>query len=323
MAEYDLGATHTLLEVANRTNNKQLLEITRNLEPINDWVATARWRLANRLDSEKLVRQQSTLSPGMGGINKDISPTVEQTVPVTEPIVFVEDRNELDANLVEMQQNPQMYRMQSDMTHTAFVAAKAVSQFFYGDRADDPDQLNGIIKRTDYDALADTNYVTTAGDSSAGAVTSAYLVQWGFDKVYMVYPENGGQTVKVENMGKQLITGTAPARSWKYVTNFKMFFGLAVANPRCIHRICNIGTTTANFLPLEYIIRARGKMPNYGAGAVLYCHPRVRAQIDEQIATRPNIVHRVENPIGPPITYIDDIRVATCESILLTETVVS
>lgn len=324
MAEFDWGATHTLVEVANRTNNKQLLDLVRSAEPFDNFMETSMWRLANRLDSERVVRQSGLPTVGMGGINKSVVASVDHTEPDSEPIGIVEDRNELPRHLVEMQQNPAMYRMQSDMSHFAAVNKKLLQQVLYGDRVVDPDQLPGIINRAEYDALADT-YVTGAGDSSAGAVTSAFLIQWGYDQVYMVYPENSSNIVKMENKGLQLITTntTTGARKWMYVTNFTMKAGLVVADPRCIHRICNIGTTTANYLPLEKIFYARARMKNGGVGATLYVHPIVKGQIDEQAFTKPNRIHQETNRLGMKVTYIDDIRIATADTISLTETVVT
>lgn len=323
MASIDTATVHTAVELAKRTNNQQQLEIAMVLAEENEFFSTAKWKMANRIDADRITRQMSVPSPGTRGYNEGYAPTVMQTGQIDEPICLVEDRSEIDEAIVEDAPNPRQYRYEEDLGHMEGMVQKAVDLFISGDLSSDPQGINGLNQR--FDALADAN-VHTNGDASAGAVTSAYLVQWGSKYVYLTYPMNwANRLVKMIDEGKQWVITSTTTNSglMKYMTRFKLKMGLSIKDNTSVQRICNIGTSAANNLDLELVIKGRNLMPRRGRGSVLYVNITTQTQLDILALTQNNIVYSKEDNFGSPVTMVQAIPVHMLEGITDTQAVVA
>src|SRR5574343_652699 len=162
-----------------------------------------------------------------------------------------------------------------------------------------PEKFNGFATR--HAALTTkgtsaVHNVHVCGSTSTTASTSVYIIQWGEDKVHLIYPRNAA------NFGIQVIddglltVSDASGNPYKvYQTHFKINVGLAVRDDRCVQHVCNIKTSgSTNIWSDDVMIRALREMPNQGAGAVIYANTTVLSQMDIDAKDKSNVYY------GPP-----------------------
>ncbi|MFO7865961.1 MAG: hypothetical protein R6V02_03995, partial [Candidatus Aminicenantes bacterium] len=112
----DLATTHTLVELAKRTNNKEVLDIAYYMQR-NPLLQDALWQEANGIDSHVHTKASAIPTASIRRANKGVDPSVAQTEQVQEPIIDIEDRSEIDELLVNRAPNPRKYRYNEDILH--------------------------------------------------------------------------------------------------------------------------------------------------------------------------------------------------------------
>jgi hypothetical protein len=270
----------TLVELAKRTNNKQMLDIAEVLDKKVPMLRDAVWLEANQLTGHVINRRTYLPTGTFRGVNEGVPKSASQTKQITEPIGRLEDRSEVDEYLIDLAPNPKEFRYDEDIAHVEGLAQTMGDAILYAALATDPLKFDGI--QTRYDALSLAN-VWDNGDASSGAVTSAYLIQWGKRKAHFVYPRNlMNEFIRMVDKGQQLVEDgiTAGNKFWAYVTQFVFNMGISVWDDRCIQRIANIGPGTANNFDIDLGIKALNEMPDEGDGAVLYVNTTVKSQIE-------------------------------------------
>ena len=316
MATYDLSTTHTAIEFAKRTNNKQALQIAMVLAEENQFFETARWRQSNRDMSDIINRQVSVPVAQTRGYNQGYAPTVMQTKQITEYMANVIDRSEIDRDLVDEAPNPRMYRLEEDMGHLEGMGQKAVSLFLNGNKGTDQYSFDGVNTRFAALTTAGTYPHNVHNNSASAARTSVYLVQWGRN-AYLTHPRGAATMVRKEDNGKVWVITDTSTNSGLYVyqTEFKLKMGLSVRDDEAIQRIANVGSAAADNLDLSIVIEARNNMPSMGAGAIMYVNIQTKTQLDILALTQNNIVYSQEDNFGRPATSFQGIRVAMLEGI--------
>lgn len=325
MADVSLQTYHTFVELAKRTNNKELLDIAEVLDEENEIIADAIWHEANLLAGHKHTRRAyvgTSSDDAFRDINDGVSPSVMQTEQYVEPIGLMEDRSEIDEALVDLAPNPQQYRYEEDIAHIEGMAQKFAYNVFNGDSSSNTKCPDGLITR--YNTLSLGNVWDCGG--SGGDTTSVFLIQWGPKGVFFVYPRNSpNMGVEMNDLGKQLITTTAPARYLAYMTQFKMNFGIVIRDDNAVQRITNIEDGgAANLFDENQAIRALNHMPRKGKGAIMYVNETVLSQIEIMAKDKPNVFYTSEDAFGKPVTYFNRrIPIHLCDQIGITETAVA
>lgn len=157
--------------------------------------------------------------------------------------------------------------------YMASMSQQLETVLFYGSTAADPRSMDGLA--TQYNLKSGgtgTNIIDAGGTLSANS--SAFLVGWGNDSVFGVYPEGTAGGLLVKDLGVQLVTDAAGNQYSAFVTEFKQRLGLVIKDWRNVVRIANLDTavfktltgtqaTTAYSTNLIYCInRAMALLPN-------------------------------------------------------------
>ena len=108
-----------------------------------------------------------------------------------------------------------------------------------------------------------------------------------------------------------------------YEDYFTIQFGLAVVNPRCVQRICNIATAVADTFDHHQVIAAMNKMPMRGRGAVAFCNADVMTLVDIAAADKANVNYYKATAFGQETTHVRGVPFLLCDEILSTESTVS
>lgn len=324
--EVDVSAQHTLGELAKRTNNKQTLDIATNLAKLAPVIGDAYWKEANRLTDHVHTRAAALPSGTWRAVNEGVDPEAAQTLQITEPIGYLEDRSEIDELLIKLAPQPRQYRYDEDMLHLEGLAQTIETAFWYSVETTHPKKFDGIATR--YATLSPTpDNVFNAGEDTANKGTSAYIIKWGPGSVFCIYP-GGSKTMGIEknDMGKELITTSGTTRLYMWVSQFIFNMGICVRDHRCIQRLANINGTSGeatNQVDENKLIEMYNNIPGGHEGCVMYVNKLVMTQLAIKAKDKPNVFWPTKDAFGRPVINFWDIPIHTSEMIVNTEAILA
>lgn len=243
MATLDVGAVHTILDVAKLHNNKEQLDIARILHRKRAIFRTAHWEEANQLTTHVYSKETALPSGVWRGVNQGYTPEEAHHEQGVEPLSRLEGKGQIDEYLIDdIVPNPKQYRYEYDLTRMEGYMQAFTQGVFYGNSTLDPNKIAGLAHR--YKKVAGGNVHSAAlASPTANEQTSIWIIQWGKLKAAMLYGRNSGaKLIKREDMGKEWVV-TNPTTGeglYKYTTRFYSVAGLCVYDDRAVQRICNI-----------------------------------------------------------------------------------
>lgn len=300
---------------------------------------------SNQILNNIAVRTDSLPVPGTRMFNQGVQPTAAKNTPISDPMALFEAYSEVDYELYRIQNDPNMWRMDQDMNHVEGFKQFMESLLFYGNLAQNPGQFNGLATR--FNNLesypnGDTSWVPNVWSNGAttGAVTSAWFLELGKNKVYGLYPPNTPAGMNIENLGEvtketPAATGAGPQLPFMYQvlrTHITWRLGIQVADERCVQRVCNINPTalSANNFDESVFIEAKNQLPGGGEapGTVLLMNRQLKTQVDirstvQKLNAITNFSANETDVFGKKVTMFQGIPILMTEKILNTETVIS
>jgi hypothetical protein len=303
-------------------------------------------KASNNILSNIAVRTDSLPVASTRRWNEGIQATASHNIPLSDPIALFEDYSEVDKDLWEIQNEPNVWRADQDMNHVEGLFQIMESTLFYGNIGVTPGAFNGLATRFNNltsvpngDATWKPN-VWDGGYSTASSCTSAWMIEFGEDSIYGIYPPNTPAGLSVRDLGettKELASGTsATGANYLYQvlrTMLRWYLGLQVADERCVQRIANINPTalsTANF-DENIFIQAKNQLPRFGEapGTVILVNRNLKTQIDiRAVSQKINTYftppsNGTMDVFGKAVTRFQNIPIYVAEKILSTESVVT
>lgn len=300
---------------------------------------------SNNILSNIAVRSDSLPVASTRRWNEGIKPTASKNKPITDPIALFEDYAEVDKDLWEIQNNPNAWRADQDMNHIEGLFQLMESTLFYGNINLNPGAFNGLATR--FNNLESYPNGDTSGvflpncwnGGGTGNVTSAWIIEFGDDSVYGIYPSNSAAGLSVRDLGevtKELSAGTG-SQGVNYMyqvlrTLLRWYLGIQIADERCVQRIANINPTalsTPGNFDENVFIQAINNLPRAGdaPGTVIFVNRQLKTQIDiRAVSQKTNTYFRQGDGgdvWGKRVTQFQGIPVVVAEKILNTETVIS
>lgn len=320
MAEKEVNKVG-LIEVANRTLPKDLLDIVNELVKKVPILRDAPFYECNQNESHKHTKVAAMPAASTRAMYEAASKSAAQTKSIIEPVSYIEEHSEIDEQVLKIVKNPQRFRYDEDMIHMEALRQKIGTLFLYGNHITDIKDIDGITTR--YNALSLDNVWTCGGSGDDN--TSLWFIKWGRDAVFCVYPSSADlKVVQRNDLGRQRIPeGSAGGAYYAFVTQFLFSFGIVVRNDKCIQRICNIEASgAANLIDTDKMIKAKNKMPDT-EGVVGYCNDTVLSQLEIEAKDKPNVWHTTTDPWGKRVLNFYDIPVRKFDSLVNTETTVA
>lgn len=295
---------------------------------------------SNNILSNIATRTDSLPVASTRRFNEGILATTSKNTPINDPIAMFEDYSEVDKALWKIQNDPNMWRADQDMNHIEGLMQTMESMLFYGSLQNNPGAFNGLATR--FNNLesypnGDTSWQPNVwnGGQNSGNVTSAWMIQFGSDSVYGIYPPNTQAGLAVEDLGevtKERPNGTgAVGGNYMYQalrTHLTWFMGMQIADERCVQRIANINPValgSGNF-DENIFIQAKNQLPRSGevAGTVILVNRALKTQIDIRAVSQKINAYTMFKPgmdvFGTPVTEFQGIPIYVAEKILNTET---
>lgn len=320
--EVALSSQYTLLELAKRTNQGELLTIAEVLNETNEILQDAVWIEANQTLGHVGTKRTSLPTGTFRQANAGVALEASLTKQLTEPIARLEALSDIDEAIIDIAPNKQEARSQEDRAFVEGLGQTLVDTVFYGNVATDAEKFNGFATR--YDALSDSNVLGALG--TGDDTTSLWVIEWGPTKVHMLYPKGSKAGLEMNDKGKQRITATSTTFLYAYETQFVQWSGLFVHDDRCVQRIANIETSgSTNTLDDNQILECLNLLPTAGGSgqARIYVNRTLKTQLDILAKDKSNVNYTSDNAFGVPVTRFRGVPVRLCESIVNTETAIS
>lgn len=336
---YDIVSNYSSMDAAAR-----FVLPKRVLDRMTPLVKMLPMKTSNNILSNIAVRTDSLPVASTRRWNEGIKATAAKNVPLNDPIALFEDYSEVDKDLWEIQNDPNMWRADQDMNHLEGLFQLMESMLFYGSLSVLPGAFNGLATRfNNLESLpnGDQTWVPNVwnGGASSGSVTSAWMIEFSDDSVYGIYPPNSAAGLSVRDLGettKELSSATgAVGANYMYQvlrSMLRWYMGIQVADERCVQRICNINPTalSANNFDENIFIQAKNYLPRNGegSGTVIFVNRALKTQIDiravsQKINAYTNFTSGDTDVFGRSVTKFQNIPIYVAEKILSTETVLT
>lgn len=314
MGEIDAYKSYTLVDLAKETFNKKVLAIAEILTEKTPVIRTAMIEEANSLTSHVFDTRAAEPIGTFTSFNQGIPYESSQVDQEEEPMATCESMSAVDQRLLMKSPSPYKTRAQRDRAYIAGLGKTFEEYFFYGNTAVNHKVFDGLATR--YDAAADTQVIDEGGSGSD--CTSLWLVEWGWDTAYLIYP-TGSKTagIQTQNLGLRLVSdGEATPHDFPaYISHFKWEAGLVIVDPDAVQRIASIETSgTANIFDYKNMITAINKLPGRGR-PVCYAPRAVITQMDIDLASKVNLYLTIAEAYGKKTVHFREVPVFRADEI--------
>jgi len=324
MATLNASNKQTLLDLAAEIGPEgDLLKMAMVLAQTNEILLDAPWIQANGPTYHEILQSLSLPTGNWRMINRGVPVEAAHGVKVTEAIGMLESFARTDKKLVDIAPNPTEFRSTKALQFLEGMNQTFAETLIYGNADASPEEITGLVPRLNDTNL--TNVISAGSTSTAGDLTSVYVVVWGDGKVYLTYPRDAvGFGVTHQDNGELTLEDDDGNVYRGYEDHFQLDVGLVVEDPRCIGRYCNIETSgSTNTFDPDHLITILNKMPSRAAGGAIYCGTTVFTQLDILAKDKTNVIWGPEDAFGRPVMYFRGIPVRQVDQILDTEDLVT
>lgn len=303
----------TLIDVARRLDpNGQIAMIAEVLMQYNEILDDIDWMEGNLPTGHQVTVRSSVPNPSFRLLNQGIVPAKSSSGQVVEGCAIMENRGHVDVDLAMLNGNTAAFRLSEDRAIIQGFNNTLSSTLIYGDTSVNVERFNGLASR--YFSLGSTYNNSTQlidGLGRGSDNTSIWLVGWGEDAAYGIYPKGSKAGLSYEDRGIQdiLVDATNGLYMRSYVSWYQWKCGLCIKDYRTVVRICNIdvsdlltasdGTdTSANIL--KYMSMALDLLPpNMSVRPVFYMNNKVRQMLRVKLLNKGNLALSFNDVMGP------------------------
>lgn len=232
----------TLLDVAQSLDpNGQPAVLAELLHQRNDILNFLPFREANKVDGHTSSVRTGLPEPTWRAFYEGVQPTKSTRGTITDAMGMMEAYAEVDKALADLEGNAAAFRMSEDAAHVEGMSQAMAEAFIYGNRSSDPRQFNGLTPRFS-DTSADNGDHIVKGGSVDTDNASIWLIVFGLETVFGVYPKGSQAGLSIRDLGEVTIEDVDGngGRMQAYRTHMRWDAGLVVKDWRAIVRICNI-----------------------------------------------------------------------------------
>ena len=276
-------------------------------------------------------------------LNQGVPNAKSTTAQLTDTCGNLETYAVMDKDIADLNGNTAEFRLSEVKAFLEGMSQQVASTIIYGNQAINPERFTGLAPR--YSTKTAANSQTAANVLDAGGTastnTSIWLGVWGNDTFHATFPKGKITGLQHRDMGEWPVTDASGNTYQAYRDHFKWEIGLVLRDWRYVVRIANVdvtqltGVSAANLINL--IVRGLYRLPTAPVGAttiqtsdtpevranmgrtVIYCNRVIRTYLDLQAMNKTNVLLRIEEFDGKPVTTFRGIPVRTCDAILNNE----
>lgn len=322
-----IGNTNlTLLDLMKRTDPSgapaQLVEL---ISQQNAILKDAVWREGNLPTGERVSSRTGLPAIGYRKFNEGVLASKSRTDNWDESVAMMEGMSVVDCELAKLNGNEAAYRSTEESGFVQSLSNEVESGFFYASTKATPEKFLGLSPRFDSTTAPGGKQIILHDTGAAGAdSTSIWLVRWGEDSVYAIYPKGSTGGLTPHDMGVQLWDDGTGKKFRAYVTNWSWKIGLVVRDWRQVVRIANIDATTlvgTGSALITSMIKAVHKIQNRNGGRLAwYCNRSMGTYLHLQAldSTR-NSTLSIRDIAGEMVTTLLGIPIRETDAIIDTE----
>jgi hypothetical protein len=339
-----LATTHpTLIDVAKRLDpDGSVAKVVEILNQTNEILDDMVWLEGNMTTGNKTTVRTGIPAPTWRKLNYGVVPGKSTTAQVTDSCGMLEAYAECDKALVDMSGDPAAFRLSEDRAYIEGFNQEVSQTVFYGNDLIDEAEFTGLSARfNSLSAESADNIVFPDGYANAGGTApdgadnaSVWLVCWGPDTVFGMYPKGSKAGLSVRDMG-EVTTESPPGgptggKMQAYRTHYKWDCGLVVRDWRYVVRgqfnqedLTLSASSGPKLIDLMTLMVER--LPDIRMGrCAFYMNRRTRAFLRTHISNKiVNSTLSMDNIAGRRVLSFDDIPVRRVDQLLSTETAVS
>ncbi len=344
------GSWPTLVDLATRLDpDGKIPVIAEMLSQSNDYTDDVPWVEANEKTGHEFVFRTSIPAGSWRSYNMGVPYSKSTTAKARVGLGMLEDYSQVDRALAEHSGDKQRFRESEDVAFLEGMSQTIAQTFWYGNTTITPQEFMGFSPF--YNTLSTSTAQNAAnvidGGGAASDNTSLWLIGWGPETIFGLYPRGSKAGLDMEDKG-DVTPGfdSVGNRFEAYTSWFRQQAGLCPKDWRYGVRIANIDTTTAGLAgpnaldifatmaqalllfpkltrPTSGITKTDAPMDDQGVRPVFYCNRTTRHWMDVQAMRDRNVLLRIEDYAGMPIDGYRGIPIKIVDQIVNTETTVS
>lgn len=318
----------TLLDMIKLTDpNGRIAPIIEMLSKRSAILEDATFQEGNLPTGHQFVTRTGLPSIGWRRFNEGVAAGKSREDTINESCGMLEGKSIVDCELAKLNGNEAAFRLSKDKGFMAAMKNEMETGLWYHSTASAPEKFNGLSPRltATTDPYGD-QIVLCDSAASGNDQSSIWLVCWGPDSVFGIYPKGSVGGLTPHDMGEQLINDNqSTAQSFRaYVTIWNWKIGLCVADGRQVVRVANVDATNiaAGTSPIiEAMVAAYHKLydPTMGR-CVWYCNRSVATALHLQaLAGVRNSTLSIDTIGGKPIVNFLGFPIRISDGLLSTE----
>lgn len=335
----------TLLDWGKRIDPKgSVAAIAEMLSQTNEILTDAVWKKGNLPTGERVVIRTGLPAVYWRALNAGVLPSKSTTAQVDEACGILEAYSNIDIDLASLNGNTNAFRLSEDMPFIEAMNQQLVSTMFYGNPAADPKTFLGLSAR--YGSLSAGNAANIldgkASSPTSGALCSIWLICWGDNSVYGIFPDGSKAGLLHENLGRVSQNNSDGTLQEVYRSRFQWKAGIVLKDWRYAVRICNLevanlrtvgsgteqaATSTTNIL--HQMVKALYRIPNPNAGrCAFYCNRTAHSALSRIAMDKSASALSIQQGLtqfGSPHSWLSllGVPIRQCDGLLNTETTVT
>ena len=315
----------TMMDLVRKLDGKgKIAAVAEVLEETNEILEDLVTVECNQGTGHKTVIRTGLPESTWRKLNYGVQPSKSTSKPVTDACGMLEAYADIDASIVNINNNKAEFRFDEDKTFIESMNQKMAASLFYGDTATNPERFVGLSPRFDLKSAENGGQIVDAAGETT--LTSVWLVVWAPNLTHTIYPAGSKVGLSIEDKGQVSLYDAAGGKYEGYSTHYKWDIGLAVRDWRYVVRIANIntanlisGTGAADLVKL--MVQADESIPNLKAGrAAWYGNKIVRTALRNQINAKVGNNLTWDTVAGKRVLAFDEIPFRRCDQIISTET---
>ena len=332
----------TLADWAKRIDDDgKIAQIVNVLSQTNEIINEMLWIEGNLPTGHK-----STIRTGLPAaywrlINQGVPRGKSVTAQITETVGMLETYSDVDEALVTLAGDGQSLRLSEDLAFIEGMNQQMAQTIFYNNTANTPAAFMGLAPR--YPSVLTATSATAANVIDAGGTgstnTSIWLVMWGPNSVHGIFPKGSKAGLQVTDKGLVPLYDSSSNPYYGWRTHYKWDAGIVVKDWRYVVRVANVdvstlsGGTPPNLI--NALVRAIHRLPTQPAKAgnvqstdapmltmgraAFYCNRAISTWLDIQALNKTNVLLKMDEFDGHPVTTFRGIPIRTCDQLLNTE----
>lgn len=236
-----LGSTlPTLVDVAKRLDpNGKIADIAEMLAQTNALLPHMPWVEGNLPTGHRTTVRTGLPSATWRLLNRGVATSKSTTAQIDEACGMLEARSQIDKDLCELNGNTGEFRLSESQAFLEAMNQEMASTFFYGNSGLDPEEITGLAPR--YNSLSANNGQNIVdGGGSQSDNLSIWLVVWGPQTIFGIYPKGSKAGLQHEDLGLADAFDSDNNRFRAYMDHYQWKCGLALKDWRFCVRIANI-----------------------------------------------------------------------------------